>query len=218
MQKKIKFIKPVISRTFAGMNAVNSTAVHVAVFASGTGSNTQKIIDYFRKHDRIKISLIVCNKPGAGVLQIAEREKIPALLIEKEKFFGSDFYATEMKARNIGFIVLAGFLWKIPAWLLNLFPGHIINIHPALLPAYGGKGMYGSRVHAAVIEAGEKESGISIHFVDDQYDHGPLIFQARFNISPADTTDSLAQKIHALEYEHYPPIIEKVIANLQNRR
>lgn len=198
------------------MNAVNSTAEHIAVFASGTGSNTQKIIDYFREHAFIKISLIVCNKPGAGVLQIAENEKIPSLLLEKEKFFGSDFYAPGLNARKISFIVLAGFLWKIPSWLLELYPGRIINIHPALLPEFGGKGMYGNKVHAAVIEAGKKESGISIHFVDDQYDHGPLIFQARCSISQADTPGSLAQKIHALEYEHYPRIIEKVLTNLQN--
>jgi phosphoribosylglycinamide formyltransferase-1 len=216
VQEKFKFIKPVFSCTFADMNAVNSTAAHVAVFASGAGSNTQKIIDHFREHPFIKISLIVCNKPAAGVLQIAAHENIPDLLIEKEKFFGSDFYAAELQARKIGFIVLAGFLWKIPAWLLDLFPRHIINIHPALLPNFGGKGMYGSKVHLAVIEAGEKESGISIHFVDDQFDHGPLIFQARCNISQEDTADSLAQKVHALEYEYYPRIIEKVIANLQN--
>jgi formyltetrahydrofolate-dependent phosphoribosylglycinamide formyltransferase len=191
---------------------------HLAVFASGAGSNAQKIIDHFKQHSSIKVSLIVCNKPDAGVLTIAAKEQIPALLIEKEQFFRGNAYVDELIAHNIDFIVLAGFLWKIPSRLIAAFPSRIINLHPALLPNYGGKGMYGKFVHEAVIAAKDPESGISIHYVDELYDHGALIFQARCVIEPHDTPDSLAQKIHALEHAHYPLIIEKIVVELQNRR
>jgi len=195
-----------------------TTAVNVALFASGAGSNAQKIIDHFRDHAFIKIALIVCNKPGAGVLTIAQKENIPALLIEKEQFFRGNAYVDELKQLGIDFIVLAGFLWKVPTAIIRAFPQRIINIHPALLPNYGGKGMYGRFVHEAVIAAKDPESGISIHYVDELYDHGQLIFQARCTIDPTDTADTLAQKIHALEHAHYPLIVEKVVQELQNRR
>ena len=195
-----------------------SQTISVAIFASGAGSNAQKLIDHFRNHPQIKIALIVCNKPGAGVLTIAQKENIPSLLIEKEHFFRGNAYVDELKQYNVDFIVLAGFLWKVPVALVKAFPQGIINIHPALLPNYGGKGMYGRFVHEAVIAAKEKESGISIHYVDELYDHGQLIFQARCVIEADDTADSLAQKIHALEHEHYPLIVEKAIRELQNRR
>ncbi len=184
---------------------------NIAIFASGTGSNAQKIIDHFRKHSYIKISIIVCNNPAAGVLQIAATEGIPFLLIEKERFFRGDAYIKELKQYDIGFIVLAGFLWKIPSSLINIYPGRIINIHPALLPKYGGKGMYGHSVHEAVIGAGETESGITIHYVDDVYDNGKIIFQAHCPILSADTAQSLGQRIHQLEHEHYPRIIENLL-------
>jgi phosphoribosylglycinamide formyltransferase-1 len=203
-----------------GNNEVASSkpnTIRVAIFASGAGSNAQKIIDHFRQHTEIKIALIVCNKPGAGVLTIAEKENIPTLIIEKEPFFRGNAYVDEIKQHNIDFIVLAGFLWKVPVALVKAFPLSIINIHPALLPNYGGKGMYGRFVHEAVIAAKEKESGISIHYVDELYDHGNLIFQARCTIDETDTADSLAQKIHALEHEHYPIIVEKLVRELQNR-
>ena len=192
--------------------------INVAIFASGAGSNAQKIIDHFRQHSEIKIALIVCNKPGAGVLTIAQKENIPTLIIEKEPFFRGNAYVDELKQHNVDFIVLAGFLWKVPVALVQAFPQGIINIHPALLPNYGGKGMYGRFVHEAVIAAKEKESGISIHYVDELYDHGQLIFQATCTIDESDTADILAQKIHALEHEHYPIIVEKVARELQNRR
>lgn len=204
-----------------GNNEVASSkpnTIRVAIFASGAGSNAQKIIDHFRQHTEIKIALIVCNKPGAGVLTIAQKENIPALIIEKEQFFRGNAYVDELKQHNVDFIVLAGFLWKVPVALIQAFPLSIINIHPALLPNYGGKGMYGRFVHEAVITAKEKESGISIHYVDELYDHGKLIFQARCTIDETDTADSLAQKIHALEHEHYPVIVEKVARELQKRR
>lgn len=190
---------------------------NIAILASGAGSNAQKIIDYFRHHQFIKVSLIVCNKPGAGVLTIAEKEKIPTLVIEKEKFFRGNGYVGELKEHQIDFIVLAGFLWKVPAALLRAWPHKIVNIHPALLPNYGGKGMYGQFVHQAVINAKDAESGISIHYVDDIYDHGQVIFQARCPVSPDDTPETLAQKIHLLEHQHYAPTIEKCIMELRNR-
>ena len=183
----------------------------ITIFASGAGSNAKKIIDYFQGHKLITVSLIVCNKPGAGVLKIAEQAAIPTLLIEKEKFFRGNAYIDELKERGIAFIVLAGFLWKIPDALIKAYAGKIINIHPALLPNYGGKGMYGGFVHEAVITNKEKESGITIHYVDEHYDHGDIIFQARCTIEEGDTPEMLAKKIHILEHEYYPKIIEKTI-------
>jgi formyltetrahydrofolate-dependent phosphoribosylglycinamide formyltransferase len=193
----------------------NSTPVSVAIFASGTGTNAQKIIDYFRNSQTIKIALIVCNKPGAGVLNIAKKENIPAILIEKDRFFHGDAYIDELNRHNISFIVLAGFLWKIPGNLIMAFKGKIINIHPALLPSYGGKGMYGNKVHEAVIMAREKESGISIHYVDEIYDHGDTIFQATCPVLENDTADTLAQRIHQLEHKYYPKVIAELLASNQ---
>jgi phosphoribosylglycinamide formyltransferase-1 len=183
----------------------------IVVFASGAGSNAKKIIEYFQGHKLINVSLILCNKPGAGVLKIAEQAGIPTLLIEKEKFFRGNAYLDELKESGIGFIVLAGFLWKIPDALIKAFPGKIINIHPALLPNYGGKGMYGGFVHEAVITNKDKESGITIHYVDEHYDHGDIIFQARCTIEEGDTPEMLAKKIHLLEHEYYPKVIEKTV-------
>lgn len=191
--------------------------MNLAIFASGTGTNAARIIEHFRGSSKVKVCLIVCNKPGAGVLGLAEREGIPSLLIEKEVFFRGGAYVDELRAKKIGFIVLAGFLWKIPEALVKAFPGKIVNIHPALLPKYGGKGMYGRFVHEAVIAAKDKESGITIHYVDEHYDHGQPIFQAKVIIDPGDTPETLAQKIHLLEYEHFPRVIEEVI-DLQNHR
>ncbi len=190
--------------------------ISIAIFASGAGSNAQKIIDKFRNDDLIKIALIVCNKEGAGVLSIAEKEKIPFLIINKERFFKGDAYLPELKEHSIDMIILAGFLWKIPKALINAYPNKIINIHPALLPNYGGKGMYGNFVHEAVIAAKEKQSGITIHYVDELYDHGNIIYQATCAIDENDTPDTLAKKIHALEHLHYPRVIEEIV-QMQNR-
>jgi phosphoribosylglycinamide formyltransferase-1 len=189
----------------------------IAIFASGTGSNTARIIDHFRHHPTIRIALIVCNRPGAGVLDVASREGIPSLLIEKDPFFRGDAYVGELQARQICFIVLAGFLWKIPQALVRAYPGKIINIHPALLPKFGGKGMYGRFVHEAVIAAAEEETGITIHYVDEHYDHGEPIFQAKVIVEKDDTPETLAKKVHLLEYEHFPRIIEEVV-DVQNHR
>jgi len=186
---------------------------NIAIFASGTGSNAQKIINYFKNSKKVNIALLVCNNPNAGVLKIAFAENIPVLIIEKETFRTTG-YVEDLKKRQINFIVLAGFLWKIPPVLIHSFPDKIINIHPALLPAYGGKGMYGNAVHAAVIDAGERESGITIHYVDEIYDHGKTIFQATCTIDENESTDSLSKKIHELEHAFYAPQIEKLLADL----
>jgi formyltetrahydrofolate-dependent phosphoribosylglycinamide formyltransferase len=188
-----------------------SPLTNIAIFASGAGSNAQKIIDHFRDHPSIKIAIIVSNNPRAGVLKIAEKENIPALIIEKERFFRGDAYIKELTEKNIDWIILAGFLWKIPGSLLKAFRNRIINIHPALLPKYGGKGMYGQAVHEAVIAAKEKESGITIHYADELYDHGKIIFQVQCPVLENDTAESLAQRIHTLEHEHYARIIEDLL-------
>ncbi len=183
----------------------------IAIFASGAGSNAQKIIHHFRNHPLIEVSLIVCNKPGAGILDIARQENIPFIIIDKEKFFRGDAYTGELKEAGIGFLVLAGFLWKIPARLIAAYPQKIINIHPALLPAYGGKGMYGAFVHEAIKKSGDTETGITIHYVDEQYDHGNIILQVKCPVLPTDTPELIAAKVHILEHAHYPATIEKLL-------
>ncbi len=189
----------------------HSPLTKIAIFASGAGSNAKKIIDHFRHHSSIKVALIICNKQDAGVLKIAEKENIPSIIIEKEIFFRGNAYINELQEKQIDVIVLAGFLWKLPSLLIKAYPVKIINIHPALLPLYGGKNMYGHYVHEAVIANNEKESGISIHFVDELYDHGQVIFQTKCPVLENDTPESLAQRIHALEHEHYPKVIEDII-------
>lgn len=183
----------------------------IAIFASGAGSNAKKIIEHFEQHENITIALVVCNKPRSGVLMIAEEHGIPALLIEKEQFFRGNAYIDELKEQRIDFIVLAGFLWKIPVALIRAYPQKIINIHPALLPKHGGKGMYGRFVHEAVISNKEKESGISIHYVDEVYDHGEIIFQASCEVMTDDSPETLAQRIYTLEHKHFAAEIEKLL-------
>ena len=203
-----KYIVKIFKR-FSGSNAQGP--VHIAIFASGTGTNAQKIIDHFASSSSVKIVLIACNKPGAGALSIAKKENIPSLLIEKEVFFNGGHYLAELQHNKIDLIILAGFLWKIPEQLIKAYPKKIINIHPALLPKHGGRGMYGHFVHDAVIANREKESGISIHYVDEVYDHGEIIFQAKCTVEENDTAATLADKVHVLEHTHYPPVVEKII-------
>lgn len=215
------FFKKYISRIWNKIiRKKKNKAVNIAIFASGAGTNAKKIIEYFNKDERKNkacIKLIVCNKPGAGVLNIAAENNIPALFIEKDRFFKEDGYLPKLKEQAVEMIVLAGFLWKLPPALIQAYPKKIINIHPALLPRFGGKGMYGKHVHEAVINHKEKESGISIHFVDELYDHGEIIFQARCIVNDSDTPESLAEKIHILEHTHYPAVIESVLKK-QNLR
>lgn len=212
---QFKFFSRYISRIWGkigGKSTKNDQkATQIAIFASGAGSNASQIINYFKSSDSANIALIVCNKPGAGVIDIAAKAGIPVLLIEKERFTVGDNYLAELKLHQVNFIVLAGFLWKIPPGLVQAYPKKIVNIHPALLPQYGGKGMYGHHVHEAVIAAGEKQSGISIHYVDEIYDHGAIIFQATCDINADDTPGTLAQKIHVLEHANYPAVIEGLI-------
>lgn len=189
-------------------------AHNLIILASGAGSNAQAIIDFFRDDPSVKIALIACNKPGAGVLQIAAKEGIPTLLIEKEPFFRGHAYIKELSALQPSLIVLAGFLWKLPSALINAFPGRIINIHPALLPKYGGKGMYGHFVHEAVKAAGDTQTGITIHEVDERYDHGSHIFQALTPVSPDDTPATIAKKVQQLEHQHYPRVIRNLLNQL----
>ena len=191
-------------------NNNNAAKKNIAIFASGKGSNAQKIIDHFRTSDLINVGLIVCNNAEAGVLQIAEKENISSLIIESKKF-NTDGYLSEINTHKIDLIVLAGFLWKITSALIQSYQNKIINMHPALLPKFGGKGMYGLKVHQAVINSKEKESGITIHYVDEIYDHGKIIFQAKCTVDENDTPQSLAEKIHVLEHKHYSSIIEKII-------
>jgi formyltetrahydrofolate-dependent phosphoribosylglycinamide formyltransferase len=207
------YLTRVGSRLFgaAAPSTASAAPIHIAIFASGAGSNARKIIEYFEnKGLRIKVSLIVCNVPGAGVLDIAEEKGIPSLMINKSDF-AANGYVESLKNAGIDFIVLAGFLWKVPEVLVRAYPKAIINIHPALLPKYGGKGMYGARVHEAVIAAGEKESGITIHWVNENYDEGAIIFQAKCSIDASDTATSLANKIHALEHAHFATTIENLL-------
>lgn len=190
---------------------MNKSLIHIAIYASGAGSNAHQIIRHFAHSKKATISLVVCNKPEAGILQIADNEGIPTLLIEKEPFFKGDAYIPQLQAKGIDLIVLAGFLWKIPPALIKAYPNRIVNIHPALLPHYGGKGMYGRHVHEAVIRNGEKESGITIHYVDELYDHGSIIFQATCPVLPGDSPESLAKRVQLLEHAHFPAVIESIL-------
>ena len=186
---------------------------HIAIFASGEGTNAQSIIDYFKNSELASVALVVSNNPKANVLNRAENSGIPTRLVERQLFYESDALVSSLKNLKIDLIVLAGFLWKVPENLINAFPHKIINIHPALLPKFGGKGMYGINVHKAVVEAGEKESGISIHFVDANYDEGKLISQHRCTIAPDDSPERVDQKIHQLEREFFPKVIHQLLTS-----
>lgn len=179
----------------------------IAVFASGAGSNARRLIDYFRNSADAAVTLIVCNNPKAGVLQLAQETNTEVLLIEREAFYNGDAYVSELQKKQIDFIVLAGFLWLVPGKLVHAFPDRIINIHPALLPKFGGKGMYGMHVHRAVLAAGEKESGITIHFVNEHYDEGRYIAQFTCPVFPDDSPESLAQRVQELEHTHLPETV-----------
>ncbi len=185
----------------------------LVLFASGAGSNARAIIDYFKSNSKASVSLIVCNNPTAAVLDIAKSEGIPVLLIDRTSF-KSDSFAAELASYKPSLIVLAGFLWKLPESLVRSFPDQIINIHPALLPAYGGKGMYGNHVHEAVLAARETESGITIHYVNEVYDAGRIVLQARCPISTDDDAAGLAQRIHRLEHFFFPRTIEFLLDHL----
>lgn len=185
----------------------------LVLFASGNGSNVQRIAEYFAPRPDVTIRKVYCNKPGAYVLERAKNMHIETTVFNREDFYRSTRVLDELNSDRPDLIVLAGFLWLIPAAILNRFRDRIINIHPALLPKYGGKGMYGEHVHKAVINSGDAESGITIHYVNEHYDEGTIIFQARCSVLPDDTPETLASRIHALEYRHYPEVIDRLLSS-----
>jgi phosphoribosylglycinamide formyltransferase-1 len=187
---------------------------NIAIFASGSGTNAEKIIQYFSTRNSAKVSLVLSNKRQATVLKRAAALNVRTVFFEHKEFYVTGKVLRYLTLYKIDFIVLAGFLWLVPENIVEQYSGRIINLHPALLPAYGGKGMYGEYVHKAVIENHETESGITIHYVNKLYDKGDIIFQARCKVDPSDTPESLAEKIHYLEYQHYPRVIEEVVVKL----
>ncbi|MBQ3538963.1 MAG: phosphoribosylglycinamide formyltransferase [Bacteroidaceae bacterium] len=186
----------------------------IAIFASGSGSNAENIAKYFANSTETEVSLIVANNPEAYVLKRAEKLGIESLIVRKPEFMAADNLIKELHKRKIDFIVLAGFLLLVPQKLIDAYPGRIVNIHPALLPKHGGKGMYGDRVHEAVVAAGDKESGITIHLIDANYDKGVTYFQAKCPVYPTDTPHDVAQKVHILEYEHFPRVIDEIVKKI----
>jgi phosphoribosylglycinamide formyltransferase-1 len=189
---------------------------NVAIFASGSGTNAQAIIEYLHLGKVARVSCLLSNNPDAYVLLRAKQMAIPTYTFNRFDFYQSDRIAKILTRHSIDFIVLAGFLWLVPGYLISAYPRRIINIHPALLPKYGGKGMYGNNVHKAVIKNGEKESGISIHYVNEKYDEGDIIFQAKCTINQDDTPEKLAERIHQLEHTHFPKVVEKLILELNH--
>ena len=188
-------------------------AKKIAIFASGSGSNTQSIIEYFQQKENIEIALVMCNKSNAFVVQRAQKLGVKCIVFNSETFKNNLGFLDILSKYEVNWIVLAGFLLKIPEYIIEDFQGKIINIHPALLPKYGGKGMYGMNVHRSVIENNETESGISIHYVNKNYDEGKMIFQASCAINAGDSPEDLANKIRLLEHQHYPKVIEETIKN-----
>ena len=187
---------------------------NIAILASGSGTNAENIIAYFSTRNTAKVALVLSNKRDSFVLERAAKHNIRSVFFDRKEFYVTGKVLRYLLLYKIDFIVLAGFLWLVPEEILKEYEGRIINIHPALLPGYGGKGMFGDKVHKAVIENKEKESGITIHYVNRYYDEGDIIFQAKCQVEPDDTPDSLASKVHKLEYEFFPKIIEDLILQL----
>jgi len=185
--------------------------INIAVFASGTGSNARNIINFFKDSDIIEVALLVSNRVDSGVPAIAKDTGVPFYITNRDEFYNGNKLLDILQAHNVRVVVLAGFLWLVPGYLVKAFPNRLINIHPALLPKYGGKGMYGMHVHRAVKENQEPESGITIHLVNEEYDRGEVLFQAGVALTEEDTPESIAAKIHALEYRHFPEVIEQQV-------
>ncbi len=188
--------------------------INIAIFASGNGTNAEAIIKHFRDSDIAKVALVLSNNRNAYVLERAQKHDIPSVTFTRKEFYDSMVIDEQLRRYNIEFIVLAGFMWLIPARLVDAYENRMVNIHPALLPKYGGKGMYGMHVHEAVIKNKEKESGITIHWVNKVYDDGQIIFQGKCRVVPEDTAEDVATKVHQLEYAHYPVVIEEQIRKL----
>lgn len=190
---------------------MNECHMHnLAIFASGNGSNAQRIIEYFKDSLSVRVAVVLTNNPEAGVISRCRKLNIPCREFTRKEFYETDRIMVFLREQQISILVLAGFLWLIPDNLLKSYPGKILNIHPALLPKYGGKGMYGMKVHQAVINSGDTESGITIHRVNEKYDEGEILFQAKCSIEASETPESLASKVHELEYLYYPKVIEEV--------
>ena len=183
---------------------------NIVIFASGTGSNAEKIIHYFKKHSSISVVAVFSNNENAKVIEKAKILKVPTVTFSKDELYG-DFVIFKLNAFNPDLIVLAGFLWKFPEPIIAKYPNQIINIHPALLPKYGGKGMYGKQVHQAVLENHETETGITIHFVNEQYDQGRIIFQKSVSIIDCSSAEDIATKVHELEHRHFPEVISQLL-------
>lgn len=185
----------------------------IAVFASGSGSNAENLVKYFADSDLASVSLILSNNPNAKVLDRAKRLGVPSFIFTNKEL-GSGKVLEKLKGNKIDFIVLAGFLRKVPEGIIENYPDRIVNIHPALLPDYGGKGMYGMRVHEAVVDNEEEETGITIHYVNAEYDEGDIIFQYAVDVDPEDSPADVAAKVHELEYDHFPAIVEELLMDL----
>ena len=183
----------------------------IAIFASGSGTNAENIIRFFAGSATAETALVISNKPDAFVLERAAQLNVKSFIFNRSDFYESDIVIKKLSDEKIDLIILAGFLWMVPAGIIKAYTNRIINIHPALLPKFGGKGMYGMKVHEQVIASGEKESGITIHYVNENYDEGNIIFQAKCIVDKADTPEKLAEKIHILEYEYFPKVIEGVL-------
>lgn len=184
---------------------------NVAIFASGSGTNAENIARYFSKSETVKVAVVLSNNKNVGVHARVNNWGIPSFVFSRDEFVEGTPILAKLAEYQIDLIVLAGFMNKISDALLTAYPGKIINIHPALLPKHGGKGMYGMHVHEAVVAAGEKESGITIHYINENYDEGDIIFQAKCEVLPADTPEEVATKVHALEYAHYPHVIDDLL-------
>jgi phosphoribosylglycinamide formyltransferase-1 len=185
--------------------------IKLAILASGNGTNAQRISEYFAKSDSVRVDCIIYNVKDAYVAERARQLGVHAYYFGREDFYRNGRVLTFLKEHDIDWVILAGFLWLVPEDIIEAFPQHIINIHPALLPSYGGKGMYGGHVHEAVVANHEKESGITIHIIDNQYDRGQTLFQAKCQVTEEDTPDTLAAKIHKLEQQYFPVVIEKTV-------
>ena len=183
----------------------------IAIFASGSGSNAEKICEYFSNRTDVEVSLILTNNPQAGVIQRARKLHIPVVVFDRKTFYETNRILNLLQNDGVDFIVLAGFMMLIPEFLVKGYPDRMVNIHPALLPKHGGKGMYGHFVHEAVVEAKDKQSGITIHFVNEHYDEGNIIFQATCDVLETDSPDDVALKVQALEHLHYPRVIDEVV-------
>jgi phosphoribosylglycinamide formyltransferase-1 len=188
----------------------------IAIFASGSGSNAQKIMEHFKRSSEAEVVLILTNNPQAYVLQRADNFEIPSHIFSRHEFYDTDDVIRLLKNLQVDLIVLAGFLWLVPPSLLKAFPNKIINLHPALLPKFGGKGMYGDNVHKAVLEAGEEESGITIHFVNENFDEGEVLHQSRFKIEPGDNLEMIKFKGQQLEHHHFPRVIESLLRKMKS--